>query len=107
MIRDALQSLFRKPITVQSFTKPGEEVPVYERFRGKILFDPEACIGCLLCTRTCPTGAIIVTENKKVAFRLDQCLFCGQCKENCPREAISFTSDFLMVVHNREELNIT
>ncbi|MDG6223605.1 MAG: 4Fe-4S binding protein [Candidatus Bathyarchaeota archaeon] len=107
MIRDSLRSLFHKPITVKSFTKSNELVPVSKNFRGKIVFDHLACIGCLLCTRTCPTGAIIVTEEKKVTFNLDMCIFCGQCKEICPKQAIDFSSEFLMAVHDREQLNIT
>ena len=104
MIRDAVRSLFRRPFTVQYATKPGEMVPVPERFRGKIIYDREACVGCLLCIKTCPTGAIITTEERKVTFNLDRCVFCGQCKETCPKEAISFASEFEMVVHDREEL---
>ena len=104
MIRDAVRSLFRRPFTVQYATKPGEMVPVPERFRGKITYDREACVGCLLCIKTCPTGAIIVTEERKVTFNLDRCVFCGQCKETCPKEAINFSSEFEMVVYDREEL---
>ena len=106
MFREALRSLFRKPVTIKSFTKANEFVHTSENYRGRLQFDSGLCIGCLLCIRTCPTGAITVTENKKVAFQLDKCIFCGQCKENCPKKAIDFTSDFLMVVSNREELYI-
>lgn len=69
-----------------------------------MLFDPSLCIGCLLCTKTCPTGAIKIVENKKVEFELSKCIFCGQCKENCPKNAIDFSSDFLMVSRDREEI---
>jgi formate hydrogenlyase subunit 6/NADH:ubiquinone oxidoreductase subunit I len=65
MLCDALRALFRKPVTVQYLTKAGEMVPVPERYRGEIVYDKEACIGCLLCIRTCPSGAITATEEKK------------------------------------------
>ena len=105
MIKEVLSALFRKPNTKRSFTKAQEFVPVYESYRGKIKFDTNLCIGCLLCIRTCPTGAINAIENKKVQIQLDRCIFCGQCRENCPKKAITFSSDFLMVTPNRKNLN--
>ena len=46
-------------------------VPVPEGFRGKIKYDTDKCIGCKLCIRVCPTGAIEFKEKeKKVKFYL-------------------------------------
>ena len=106
MLRDALRSLLRRPVTVKYLTKPGEKVPVPERYRGKIVYNRGACIGCLLCIRTCPAGAITVTEERKVTFDIGRCVFCGQCKETCPREAIIFSSDFEIISSDREMLII-
>ena len=104
MLRDALRALFRKPVTVQYLTKAGEMVPVPERYRGKIVYDKEACIGCLLCIRTCPSGTITATEEKKVTFNIARCIFCGQCAEICPTDAIKLGSNFEMIVHEKENL---
>lgn len=104
MLRDALRSLFARPVTVRYLTKPGEMVPVPDRYRGKMVYDREACIGCLLCTKTCPSGAVIATEERKVVINIDRCIFCGQCVETCPKDAISLTSDFEIVVHEKEGL---
>ncbi len=106
MLRDALRALFRKPVTVQYITKPGEMVPITERYRGKIIYDKEACIGCLLCIKTCPSGVITATEERKVKFNIARCIFCGQCAETCPKNAIKLGSDFEMTTHEREELII-
>ncbi|MFH2110228.1 MAG: 4Fe-4S binding protein [Candidatus Bathyarchaeota archaeon] len=106
VIAEALRALFRRPVTVQSLTKAGQGVPVPERYRGRITFDREACIGCLLCIRTCPTGTILATEDRKVEFRLDHCIFCGQCVEICPKDAVKHTSNYEVVVSNRETLVI-
>ena len=32
-----------------------------ENFRGKIKYDRETCIGCKLCLKVCPSGAIQAT----------------------------------------------
>jgi len=105
MLKEVISAFFRKPNTKKSFTKANEFVPVTETYRGRIQFDANLCIGCLLCIRTCPTGAINAGENKKVQIQLDRCIFCGQCSENCPKKAIVFSSDFLMASSNRKDLN--
>ncbi len=106
MLHDALRVLFKKPVTVQYLTKPGEMVPIPERFRGKIIYDKNACIGCLLCIRTCPSGVITATAERKVKFDVARCMFCGQCVEICPKKAITLSSEFEIVVYEKEKLII-
>lgn len=106
MLRDALRSLFRKPVTIQYLTKPGEMVPVPERYRGKLVYGKEACIGCLLCVKVCPSGTITATEERKVTFNITRCIFCGQCMETCPKGAVRLGLDFEVVTHEKNELII-
>ncbi len=45
------------------------------------------CIGCKICEKVCPAGAITVTDNlAKVDYSL--CTQCGLCAEKCPRKII-------------------
>jgi len=55
-------------------------------FRYEI--DPEACKGCGICLKDCPTDAI--TGGKKVPHVINQekCTLCGTCWEKCPFTAV-------------------
>ena len=45
--------------------------------------DEDLCTGCMLCLKSCPTGA--VTGDKKETHHIDQdtCIQCGTCFESC------------------------
>lgn len=46
-----------------------------------------ACIGCRLCERNCPSDAVHVNNNlAKVDY--DKCVNCGVCTTKCPTKAI-------------------
>ena len=45
------------------------------------------CIGCMICTKQCETGAITVTDNL-ATIDYEKCNGCGKCAEKCPQKII-------------------
>jgi len=79
-------------------------VPVGVRFRGRLLYDRQKCIGCKLCIKFCPAGAMeYLPENRKIQIRYDRCCFCAQCTEICPGKCLAISDESLNSSFNRKE----
>ena len=46
------------------------------------------CIGCHICEKNCPEGAIVV-ENNVASIDQDKCVHCDTCVSKCPKKAIA------------------
>jgi 2-oxoacid:acceptor oxidoreductase delta subunit (pyruvate/2-ketoisovalerate family) len=58
--------------------------------------DVAKCIGCSLCSRLCPEGAIKMVDvkgQKKSQINYNYCKGCGLCALECPVKAIDMKGE--------------
>ena len=81
-----LRSLFGEPATLMYPVKPREWK---ERTRGRIEIDIDNCIFCGICSRKCPTDAIVVNREEK-SWEISRmgCIQCSCCVEVCPKKCL-------------------
>ncbi len=51
--------------------------------------DPQACTGCVICSKKCPAGAIHGKPKTTYAIDQDRCIKCGMCRSVCKFNAVT------------------
>jgi len=95
MLVEVLEELVRKPATL---LYPAQKPTMPPRFRGRLAFSADKCVGCRLCVKDCPSGAIAIEKLGDKLFEaivaLDKCVFCGQCVDSCNQKALAMTDEY-------------
>ena len=83
---------------------------------GVAKVDPDKCIGCLACVRTCPRQVITAIDYDKEVFIpcashakgavvvrgcSQGCIGCGLCKKICPEKAISIENNLAVIDYDK------
>lgn len=88
----ALKNLFSKPATT---AYPFEPAQYPQRMRGHVEIKIEDCIGCGLCARSCPPGALSV-DRKAGTWTIQRfdCVQCGSCVNVCPKKCLTMAQGY-------------
>ena len=54
--------------------------------------DNATCIGCGVCKKQCPSGAIVGERKNAHYIIVDKCIGCGACVDACPKQSISLVA---------------
>lgn len=95
---------FKKRVTLEYPEKKSE---LSEVFRGKHKWHSDKCLGCKVCEKVCPAGAIKIEKfEDKLSCKIDykKCIFCGNCKYYCKKEAISMQKEYELATDNKNDL---
>jgi len=110
IVKMAIENLFKQPATI---SYPNGALQIADNYRGRIVYDATNCIGCGMCVRDCPAGALIIvnegtkTDRKmKAVLNVGHCIFCCQCVDSCPKKCLSYTRKIDLSTVNKDELKV-
>ncbi len=60
---------------------------------SRVAWDETKCIGCRMCTLSCPFGAVVYETQKRRIVKCDLCDGAPECVTFCPTSAIEFVEE--------------
>lgn len=85
-----------------AFPEPPPTLP--DRFRGFPIVDSTKCpAGCHACIDACPSEAL-TQDGDGLRMDLGRCLFCTDCTHACPEGAIVHSQEYRLATRTRDEL---
>lgn len=99
MAKTVTKNLVRGPATLMY---PKRKRIFTRLTRGRVEIDIQKCIFCGICSKRCPTYAIVVAKDCK-EWKIDRlkCCVCGLCVEVCPKKCLSMTSQYTPPVRDK------
>jgi ech hydrogenase subunit F len=99
MTKTVIKNLLSGPATLMYPKKQRVYTPIT---RGHVEIDINRCIFCGMCSRRCPTYAIIVAKDSK-EWQIDRlkCCVCNLCVEICPVKCLSMDNQYFPAVTDR------
>ncbi len=75
---------------------------------GRVVNDPDRCVGCWMCLMVCPFGAITTQQQPKLALKCDRCPDLSQpaCVSACPTHALTFAEPDAFAQTKREHVTV-
>ena len=106
----ALKNFVSKVATVSYPAAPADGGKQFPDMRGKIVHNPELCVGCTACVRDCTSNAIeiikVADKQFKAIIYMDRCVFCRQCVDTCPKDAQLETKEFELAAFDKAALAV-
>jgi formate hydrogenlyase subunit 6/NADH:ubiquinone oxidoreductase subunit I len=103
MLRMLKLGILKKGIVTKNY--PVEPYKPEEGYMGMPVVDASLCNKCGDCSKVCPSGAILVTDNVEIS--LGRCIFCAACQDVCHARAIRMTQEYELASRSKDRLKVT